>query len=225
MEQVEYAATDAYAGFRLFRELDRARSIMVPTPPRPALWEADQPIILGNGERAGENRLKRKTGIKKATEVESQTPVLSPEEEQALDDEEEEAQAEADADDTEYFSAEEEPENLEPGQVETVKYEAADQWLGQWESNLSLERKGKNTPTNIRAYALWHVQGLPLQQVAEAMRQPPLALTTVSSYVLEVVKSESLPYDSPRLQEALDVIPPVAHWRYKSLIQKTRSEI
>ena len=225
MEQVEYAATDAYAGFRLFRELDRARSAMVPTPPRPALWEADQPIILGNGERAGENRSKRKTGIKKATEVESQTTVLSPEEEQALDDEEEEAQAEAGADDTEYFSAEEEPENFEPGQVETIKYEAADQWLGQWESNLSRERKGKNTPTNIRAYALWHVQGLPLQQVAEAMRQPPLALTTVSSYVLEVVKSESLPYDSPRLQEALDVIPPVAHWRYKSLIQKTRSEI
>ncbi|KEQ91037.1 hypothetical protein AUEXF2481DRAFT_70311, partial [Aureobasidium subglaciale EXF-2481] len=32
MEQVEYAATDAYAGFRLFQELDKARSSMTPTP-------------------------------------------------------------------------------------------------------------------------------------------------------------------------------------------------
>ncbi|KAI4730145.1 ribonuclease H-like protein [Aureobasidium sp. EXF-10728] len=226
MEQVAYAATDAYAGFRLFRELDKARTMMNPRPPRPALWELDQPIILGNGERAGETRPKRKTVSKKSTEVESQPPMLSVEEEQALNDEEEEAQAEAGADDMEDDNAQDEFEIYEDESAATVKHEAAERWLGQWESNLPLGKKGKNTPsTSIRAYSLWHVQGLELQQVAEAMRQPPLALGTVASYVLEVVKSERLPYESARLQEALDVLPSVAHWRYKSLIQKTRSEI
>ncbi|KAI5251733.1 ribonuclease H-like protein [Aureobasidium subglaciale] len=228
MEQVEYAATDAYAGFRLFQELDKARSSMTPTPPRPALWEANQPIVLGNGERAGETRTKRKTTTEKvaeAPEVESQSMMLSPEEEQALNDEEEEARAEAGVDGIDEDNIQEDLESFESEPAPIAKHEAAEKWLGQWESNLAPERKGKNTPTNIRAYALWQIQGLTLQQVAEAMRQPPLALTTVASYVLEVVKSESLSYDSARLQEALDILPSVAHWRYRSLILKTRSEI
>ena len=217
MEQVVYAASDAYAGFRLFRELEKARVMMDPTPPRPALWELDQPIILGNGERVGLARTKRKPAIAKVAEAESQPPMLSVEEEQALDDEEEEAEAEAGADDMEGDNDQNEIESFDEQPAVIVKHEAAEQWLVQYQSELPQRC--------VRAYALWQVQGLELQQVAEAMREPPLALTTVANYILEVVKSESLPYESARLQEALDVLPSVAHWRYKSLIQKTRSEI
>lgn len=217
MEQVVYAASDAYAGFRLFRELEKSRAMMSLTPPRPALWELDQPIILGNGERVGLARTKRKPAIARVPEAESEPPMLSVEEEQALDDEEEEAEAEAGADDVEGDNDQNEIENFDEKPAAIVKHEAAEQWLNQCQSELPQRC--------VRAYALWQVQGLELQQVAEAMREPPLALTTVANYVLEVVKSESLPYESARLQEALDVLPSVAHWRYKSLIQKTRSEI
>jgi hypothetical protein len=219
MEQVEYAASDAYAGFRLFRELEKARMVMKPMPPRPALYELDQPIILGNGEPGGQPRAKRKASAAKITEPESQTPMLSVEEEQALNDEEEEAvaEAEAGADDLEEDNAQNELESFDNEPAAIVKYEAAEQWLDQCQSELPQRC--------IRAYALWQIQGLELQQVAEAMRQPPLALTTVANYVLEVVKSERLPFESVRLQEALDLLPAVAHWRYKSLIQKTRSEV
>ncbi|KAH0136576.1 ribonuclease H-like protein, partial [Aureobasidium melanogenum] len=212
-EQADYAASDAYAGFRLFRELDKARSLMDPMPPRPAPWEFHQPIILGNGERAG-----RKTSTKKSTGLESQLSMLSVEEEQTLNDEDEEAQDEAGADDTEYDTAPEELESFES--AAPVKHGAAERWLAQWASNSALGRKNK-PPSSIRAYALWQVEGLELQQVAEAMREPPLALSTVAAYVVQVVKSQKLPHEPARLQVALEM----EERRYKSSIQKTRSII
>ena len=49
MEQCEYAATDAYAGFRLYHALEAARKTMKPMPPRPALYELQKPLVLGDG--------------------------------------------------------------------------------------------------------------------------------------------------------------------------------
>jgi hypothetical protein len=220
MEQVEYAASDAYAGFRLFQELEKRRVAMDPMPPRPALWELDLPIILGNGEQGGVARTKRKAAVANITDPEVQPQMLTVEEEQALNEEVEagaEAEAETGLDDVEDDIAQNELQIVEDEPAAIAKHAAAEQWLGQCQSDLPQRC--------IRAYALWQIQGLELQQVAEAMRQPPLALSTVASYVLDVVKAESLPYESVRLQEALDVLPSMAHWRYKSLMQKTRSEV
>ncbi|KAI4734970.1 ribonuclease H-like protein [Aureobasidium sp. EXF-12298] len=214
-EQTDYAASDAYAGFRLFRELDKARSLMNPMPPRPAPWEFHQPIILGNGERAG-----RKISTKKSTGLESQLSMLSVGEEQTFNIEEEEAQDEAGADDLEDNPAQDELESFENESATPVKHEAAERWLAQWASNSTLGRKNK-PPSPIRAYALWQVEGLELQQVAEAMREPPLALSTVAAYVVQVVKSQKLPHEPARLQVALEM----EERRSKSSIQKTRSII
>ncbi|KAI7152484.1 ribonuclease H-like protein [Hortaea werneckii] len=49
MQQVEYSASDAYAGFRLFHALEAKRRKMDPVPPRPALYEKQEPLILGDG--------------------------------------------------------------------------------------------------------------------------------------------------------------------------------
>ena len=51
-EQIAYAATDAYAGFWLYYVMEAKRLAMDPIPPRPALYELDQPIILGDGRAA-----------------------------------------------------------------------------------------------------------------------------------------------------------------------------
>ncbi|KAH0365672.1 ribonuclease H-like protein, partial [Aureobasidium melanogenum] len=215
LEQTDYAASDAYAGFRLFRELDKARTLMNPMPPRPAPWELHQPIILGNGERAG-----RKTSTKKSTGLESQLSMLSVEEEQNFNDEEEEAQDEAGADDVEDDTAQDELESFENAPAAPVKHEAAERWLAQWSDSSTLGKKNK-PPSAVRAYALWQVEGLELQQVAEAMREPPLALSTVATYVVQVVKTQKLPHEPARLQVALEM----EERRYKSSIQKTRSII
>ncbi|GAB1731208.1 hypothetical protein NU195Hw_g8178t1 [Hortaea werneckii] len=49
MQQVEYSASDAYAGFRLFHALEAKRRKMDPVPPRPALYEKQAPLVLGDG--------------------------------------------------------------------------------------------------------------------------------------------------------------------------------
>ncbi|KAI7485647.1 ribonuclease H-like protein [Hortaea werneckii] len=48
-QQVEYSASDAYAGFRLFHALEAKRRKMDPVPPRPALYEKQEPLVLGDG--------------------------------------------------------------------------------------------------------------------------------------------------------------------------------
>ena len=49
IHQTEYAAADAYAGFRLYHALEAKRLLMRPCPPRPAFWEDNQPLPLGDG--------------------------------------------------------------------------------------------------------------------------------------------------------------------------------
>lgn len=48
-DQITYAASDAYAGFRLYDALEAKRKDMDPTPPRPAFYEERKPLILGDG--------------------------------------------------------------------------------------------------------------------------------------------------------------------------------
>ncbi|KAM0721739.1 hypothetical protein Q7P37_002664 [Cladosporium fusiforme] len=47
--QIDYAASDAYAGLRLYYELERKRKAMSSKPPRPAFQELGLPIFLGEG--------------------------------------------------------------------------------------------------------------------------------------------------------------------------------
>ncbi|KAK4541599.1 hypothetical protein LTR36_007896 [Oleoguttula mirabilis] len=49
LQQVEYSASDAYAGFRIFHALDAKRRKMDPKPPRPAFYELHAPLVLGDG--------------------------------------------------------------------------------------------------------------------------------------------------------------------------------
>ncbi|KAF2016072.1 hypothetical protein BU24DRAFT_192791 [Aaosphaeria arxii CBS 175.79] len=57
--QIEYAAADAYAGFRLFDALDRKRKLLKPIPPRPLLCDFD-PKATPSRRRA---RRKRSTKV------------------------------------------------------------------------------------------------------------------------------------------------------------------
>jgi hypothetical protein len=49
-QQTEYAASDAYAGLRLYYELERRRKAMESKPPRPAFHELGLPVMLGEGQ-------------------------------------------------------------------------------------------------------------------------------------------------------------------------------
>ena len=51
-QQCEYAASDAYAGLKLFHELEKRRRAMKSKPPRPAFHELGLPIMLGGDQTA-----------------------------------------------------------------------------------------------------------------------------------------------------------------------------
>ncbi|OTA67414.1 ribonuclease H-like protein, partial [Hypoxylon sp. EC38] len=51
----------------------------------------------------------------------------------------------------------------------------------------------------LRAYYMWHEQGLEPQLIAKLLRDPPLQTNTVVSYILTAVQLEKLPMDTERL--------------------------
>ncbi|KAK5001942.1 hypothetical protein LTR28_012039, partial [Elasticomyces elasticus] len=51
-EQIQYSASDAYAGLRLYDRLEEKRKELDPTPPRPSHFERALPILLANGQAA-----------------------------------------------------------------------------------------------------------------------------------------------------------------------------
>lgn len=52
--QIEYAATDAYAGFMLYHVMNEARKLMKPTPPRPEFAELGLPVVGIPEEKEGD---------------------------------------------------------------------------------------------------------------------------------------------------------------------------
>lgn len=259
VEQTNYAAADAYAGFHLYHKLEKMRKEMKPTPPRPAFFETFKPIILGNGDVV-ERSAKRTAAVKR--------PVA-------------EAEAEEGEEDEEFFDAREELDTYElassssdpsksdsaagvpqsAGESDEVAYPTLPQVSEETPSVAGLEEQSptipiptlsaepprstnrpttaattlaetwtatyllthpKARPSNLRAHHLWHEQNFPLQAVAAALRDPPLQLTTVASYVLEAIKIENLPYDVQRVRKVLEVLPRSVWGRYRGIVERVR---
>jgi len=72
--------------------------------------------------------------------------------------------------------------------------------------------------SSLRAYHLWHEQGLDIEEVAACCREPPLAHSTVASYIMTVIREERLPFDMDRARAILDVMPSTVQWRYEKLL-------
>lgn len=95
----------------------------------------------------------------------------------------------------------------------------AETWISEYHTR---NPQPKAKPSELRTYHLWHHQSLSLQAVASTLRDPPLAMTTVASYVLQAVKDEGLQYDVGRMKVVLEVLPKSVHGRYKGIVEKVR---
>ncbi|OTB07759.1 hypothetical protein M426DRAFT_317653 [Hypoxylon sp. CI-4A] len=61
---------------------------------------------------------------------------------------------------------------------------------------------------HLRAYYMWHEQGLEPNIIARLLRDPPLKTHTVTGYILSAIQAEKLPVDTERLlQEVVSTIP------------------
>ncbi|KAF2157135.1 ribonuclease H-like protein [Myriangium duriaei CBS 260.36] len=233
-DQISYAVTDAYAGFRLYDQLERMRKAMNPIPPLPAFYELAQPIILGNGLPPPKRRAREKfsgvsedttattsvgDGMAKTAEslpasshtetiIASNTDDVASEYASTMD---QEAAEDPEVDRSEHGT----PISSDPRLV------AVEAWASSYRSE-RLQRSPSTRwtarPAAIRAYALWHQHDLAPEEVAQLLRDPPLKVATINSYIIEAVALDrQLPFDLGRLRAVFESLPGVVAVRFKSL--------
>ncbi|KAI9889049.1 MAG: hypothetical protein M1814_005838 [Vezdaea aestivalis] len=99
----------------------------------------------------------------------------------------------------------------------------AESWIAEYCDSLS--RPPKASRASLRAYALWHRAGLPIEECARSLREPPLQTSTVATYILEVVRLDQLECDPNRLRDLSTFVPPrLLETRYigiRRLLDKT----
>lgn len=282
-EQVLYAASDAYAGFRLYDALEAKRKKLKPTPPRPFHAELNKPIRLASGVEAEAVAVPKPCTSPAEEESDASEYETAPEELEDSDaetsslelsdedddevsessDEEfvppvrrvgrvgllstglavptkhtasEEVEAEsseesssstddiptltsrigrvglatssANPTNTPATSSEATPSSAKPPPpLHTPEYRTAELWVQTWRLSRPPTRKIHASASQLRAYALWHVQSLELADVARHMRTPPLAVSTVASYVLSAVMLEGLEAERERVRCVLGEVP------------------
>lgn len=105
---------------------------------------------------------------------------------------------------------------LHPDSDET---KLADAWVAKWRASLPPDYNIVGRPRELCAWHLWHEQGHSMEEVAALLKDPPLVMTTVASYILQSIKAENLPYDENRVKEVLRVLPKVARARYWRIVK------
>jgi hypothetical protein len=260
-EQTEYAASDAYAGFRIYHALEARRKRMNPTPPRPAFWEEKKPLVLGDGTAVVPRRIVKKKVGDDGTIVEDEDeeeeyfdavetlgpyqldpartagipleglsisyPTL-PALEEGLDQpahvtEDEQTRPTVDEPRTATASSEpaKEAPKPRPTAVSSPAVTQADSWAHTFRNNLAATHNLRNKQAHLRAYHLWHYQSHDCKTVATLLRDPPLSLTTVASYVLQAVsEGKDLEFDKERFGAVLEILPQSVRGRYWWVVER-----
>jgi hypothetical protein len=205
LEQISYAASDSYAGFRLFHIMEAKRKALSPVPPRPHFAEENKAIRLADG-------VTFTTIDDTAEELEPDAPTTKGS--MALDD----TSVELEEPD---FVITPRPRVKVPKAEKAEKATevlAAERWVDEWKLTLPNGHKTRASYPNLRAYAMWHTQDIAPPAVAELLKIQPM---TVVNYILEAVRLEGLPFNEQKLRELLGKLPEsIAKGRYKVLFTR-----
>lgn len=261
-QQTDYAASDAYAGLRLYYELERRRKAMVSKPPRPAFQELNLPILLGGGELPPTKSRRGKQPIEAPEESIEEAAALQEQDDGDVSEESEDFYD--DPEDLEAFDAYVESQDAEAiagASLPEIKYPTlppledlldgnsdlddrsslpsdpiakpsapsrtpnlhtpeavtADAWATAWRAQLPATYNVRASQASLRAYNLWHHQGFDLKEITALLRKEPLALSTVVSYISEVLQKEDLEFDAERVRELRARLPSSIRGRYTKL--------
>lgn len=181
MEQILYAASDAYAGFILFDVLEAKRKALRPTPPRPYHAELNRPIRLASGielataddslDDATAALEPRKTSLSAPRDPSVSIPLEA-------DDEDSTPTPAAKS-----KNAAKKTERPADPRVDTAAAFAS--------SYRAAHPSTSAAPAVLRAYHIWSShEELSLAQIAGLLRDPPLKVATVRGYILEALRVE-----------------------------------
>lgn len=104
---------------------------------------------------------------------------------------------------------------------------AAETWAQTFRNGLPTTHNLKTKQAHLRAYHLWHHQDHDCKEVASLLRDPPLSVTTVASYVMQAVaEGRELPYDKERITTVLELLPSSVRSRYWWIVERVeRAEV
>ena len=198
MEQVEYAASDAYAALHLYDALEKKRKALDPTPPCPAYAELNLPIRLAHGvviPVADEEQAAIEDEGWKSTVVVSQADFI---------------------DETpRSVSRKSVPKStMKPPQVVV-----AETWVCEYRAGVQPPEVVRASASHLRAYALWHCHQESIEDIANLLRDPPLQRATVANYILEAVRLQKLTYDADRMRDVLACLPAYGRARYRHIVK------
>ncbi|KAJ4352699.1 hypothetical protein N0V95_004024 [Ascochyta clinopodiicola] len=95
----------------------------------------------------------------------------------------------------------------------TPEYNLATSWAQRYLAS-TIPSPTAHTPSHIRAtvphlraYSLWRHQGLSMSEIARRLCDPPLAESTVGSYVLQAIVLERMEYDDEEVRKVLMGMP------------------
>ena len=261
-QQTEYAVSDAYAGLRLYYELERRRKAMVSKPPRPEFHELGMPILLGGGELPPTKGRRVKQPVDVPDEViEEEAALQEQEDDDASEDSEDVYDTPADIEAFDAYVESQDAHTVTGASLPEIKYPTlpsledllseesdfnddsslpsdpitktsasrpapnlhtpeavtADSWATTWQAQLPATSTVRVSQPQLRAYHLWHHQGFDLKEIPALLRKEPLALSTVVSYIAEVLQKEDLEFDVEKVRELRARLPASVRGRYAKL--------
>ncbi|KAK5113867.1 hypothetical protein LTR85_010400 [Meristemomyces frigidus] len=113
--------------------------------------------------------------------------------------------------------------STKPSLPASTEIERAETWVKEFQAAREPGDERKTHHATLRAWHMWHEQGLDVKQVAALLRETPLQTVTVASYILQAIMLEDLPFDAARVKEALSLMPPSVLWRYRKILDKARA--
>lgn len=225
MEQVQYAATDSYAGLQIFYTLDAKRLALEKSPPRPAHAELNLPIQLTNGETYETDDEDSAASDGSQSMSLSDGESISSSEDQSIEDVSQTfSQVSIEAGNR--AASAKAPKKAAPSPHSSkAEVIAAEDWVAQWKSRQPINSKAKAYPAALKAYALWHVQGYNCTTTASLLRDPPLKETSVASYILDTIMLENLPYDPEKISDVTLNLPDMLRARSRRYFQRKGDQL
>ena len=202
-QQTQYAVSDSYAAFHLYHMLEAKRKALVPMPPCPAHAELNLPIRLADGrtvvgvDEASESC--ETSNISSNISVEELASGL-----ERMDIQQQSRKSPVSPPRYSVAPPRRQAPSERPSDLPfSAEVSLANEWINQYRSSSITQSDtgvSKARPSELRAYALWHEQGLDVPTIAGLLRKPPLQNSTVASYVIKAILNENLPYNTNRTE-------------------------
>ncbi len=215
------AASDSYAGFILYHVLDEKRQSLDPTPPLPFNAELNESIRLADGavipvDPAADEAEEPEPDTKSVSTAPNRPKRPVEASDVQLEDEEVSISTSSKASST----IKSKPKTIIPS---SQHYTDAEAWATSYRASHPVPPGAPSWsfvgPATLRAYALWQHNKLDIPTITTTLRDPPLKESTVTTYILEAIRVEKLPYDKDRLKAVFEILPPQTreNWRYRAL--------